>query len=696
MMRKKLNGYMTVFSSLCFALIVSLITVCIDGARLQGARALAYMINDLSLDTLMSYYSKPLFEEYQLLFLDAGFGENKVDENKIKEIVMNNAVENMEKPDNILIPYTSYLSADIAEFDITNMVKAVDNSGKIMEKEITEYMKYAYPAELLTDFEKTADDLKNAEDKKDTNDEHKSLEKAIRNQNNKIFELIEKVDGIRTKKGSISVSGGTPDIVTTYAKKIMYYDKSMSQTGINNADIYNAISPLYIELNKTFKDITDKYNEILDKPEAERQYDMNDEYINNTISALINNTKEAREETEAALTILAQIREASDDVEKKKDEAKKKIDNKDADEDTKNTLKQTIDDMCEGGCIFDEDEMESGLRHNLSIYSQIIELENISSTNTTSENINSRIQAINNCEDYAKTLKIRELSFDYSKFDVNSSSNADDILDSIEDFLDNGILSLVIDDTSTLSEASLSVTPNAVIEGDTDVETVNPVYGKFLTTQYALDYFDNYLEDNSDNTIKYELEYILCGEKTDKGNLTETVLKLAAIREAANLAYLFSSPSKMQEAMTLATTLVGFTGIYPLIKVTQLAIIALWAYAEGIMDARVLLAGGKVDIMKTDDTWMMSLDNLMNKDIKNNTKQSDSGYTYKQYLQFMLYLKNEETVIVRMMDLIEEKMHKLGYTGFAMKNCIYSLDTTSSYDIRNGSRNIKVIAHKNY
>ena len=147
MMRKKLNGYMTVFSSLCFALIVSLITVCIDGARLQGARALAYMINDLSLDTLMSYYSKPLFEEYQLLFLDAGFGENKVDENKIKEIVMNNAVENMEKPDNILIPYTSYLSADIAEFDITNMVKAVDNSGKIMEKEITEYMKYAYPAE---------------------------------------------------------------------------------------------------------------------------------------------------------------------------------------------------------------------------------------------------------------------------------------------------------------------------------------------------------------------------------------------------------------------------------------------------------------------------------------------------------------------------------------------------------------------
>ena len=373
MMRKKLNGYMTVFSSLCFALIVSLITVCIDGARLQGARALAYMINDLSLDTLMSYYSKPLFEEYQLLFLDAGFGENKVDENKIKEIVMNNAVENMEKPDNILIPYTSYLSADIAEFDITNMVKAVDNSGKIMEKEITEYMKYAYPAELLTDFEKTADDLKNAEDKKDTNDEHKSLEKAIRNQNNKIFELIEKVDGIRTKKGSISVSGGTPDIVTTYAKKIMYYDKSMSQTGINNADIYNAISPLYIELNKTFKDITDKYNEILDKPEVERQYDMNDEYINNTISALINNTKEAREETEAALTILAQIREASDDVEKKKDEAKKKIDNKDADEDTKNTLKQTIDDMCEGGCIFDEDEMESGLRHNLSIYSQIIE-----------------------------------------------------------------------------------------------------------------------------------------------------------------------------------------------------------------------------------------------------------------------------------------------------------------------------------
>ena len=59
----------------------------------------------------------------------------------------------------------------------------------------------------------------------------------------------------------------------------------------------------------------------------------------------------------------------------------------------------------------------------------------------------------------------------------------------------------------------------------------------------------------------------------------------------------------------------------------------------------------------------------MNKDIKNNTKQSDSGYTYKQYLQFMLYLKNEETVIVRMMDLIEEKMHKLAATQeYILKN----------------------------
>lgn len=696
-LRKKQDGYMTVFASLCFAIIMSLVTVCIDGARLQGSKALAYMINDMSLDTLMSYYHKTLFEEYQLFFLDAGFGENKVDETKMKEIFVNNAIEISDKQDKSLLSYSELTDAKLSEFEITNMVKAVDANGKIFEKEITEYMKYGFTEQFFEDFKNEADIFSGSQKSLETNDETKSIEKKLKVQNEKIFDLIEKVDGIVTNKGTIQVKGGRLDVKSSFAKKIIYYDKSAQETGINNSDIYNALQNEYIELNKTLAELKDAYDNV-ENTEDTSALSKVDKEIAKTISDLEKALEGVKRETDAALQLLVDIDSAKSDVQKQKEEVKTDIANKNLDEESKKLLTSTVDEMCDGETIYDEEELKKSLEHNKTVYTQLQSMIDTISQDTTSTNIATKIDAIIEADNYAKTLKIKQMSFDYSKFDMNASSGTD-VLDAIEDFLDAGLLSFVVDDVSTLSQSTLTVTPNTVMKGTTDVELVNPLYGKFLTTQYALDYFANYTSDDASNNMKYELEYILCGEDTDKKNLTETVVRIAAVREIANYTYLLTDAAKRQEALDLATALVGFTTLYPLVLVTQFLILGLWAYAEGIMDAKVLLSGGKVPITKDSSTWQLSLNSLMNKDIGlNENKGSDTskGYDYEQYMQFMLYTQKQENILTRMMDMIEEKMHKKGYGQFSMKNCIYLVETRSSYDIKNGYSNISLEARKSY
>lgn len=698
-LRNKQDGYMTVFASLCFAIILSLVTVCIDGARLQGSKALAYMINDMSLDTLMSYYHKALFEEYQLLFLDAGFGENTVNEDKLKEIAINNAIEISEKPDGVLLSYTEFLDADLSELEITKMVKAVDAGGKIFEKEISEYVLLGLGENALEMFLGEVKEFTSSQSSSsDTKDETKSIQKKLTVQNEKVFELLQAVEGIVTKNGTIQIKSNRLSTKSSFAKKIIYYDKSMSETGINNSDIYNALQSEYVELNKVLADFKDAYSSI-ENPDDTKAMSQVDDALKEDISSLESTLKDVVASTNEALKLITGVESAKEDVEKQKEEVKANILKKDLDDATKELLTGSVDEMCGGNSIYDEAELKSSLEHNKNVYEQLLNMIDTISQSTTSTNLSTKIDAIINADNYAKTLKIRQMSFDYTNFDMNANNDAKGVLDSIEEFLDNGLLSLVVEDVSTLSQNTLTVTHNTLLKGETDIETPSAVEAKFYTVEYALDHFASYTSDDANNNLKYELEYLLCGEDTDKANLSETVLKIAAIREIPNLAHLLTDPVKKEEALVLATALVGFIGVYPLVVATQYLILGLWAYAEGIMDAKTLLSGGKVALTKTSETWKTSLDSLMGKSLgldESKGSQDENGLTYNQYLRFMLYLQNQETTITRMMDLIDEKMRKKGYGQFAIKNCIYLVETVSSYDIGNGYGNISIEARKNY
>ena len=66
---KGFRGSVTVFAAMSFMLIVSVILVLIDGARLQGARAMVGMAAQMALDSMFSGYEKELMVPMRVMNL---------------------------------------------------------------------------------------------------------------------------------------------------------------------------------------------------------------------------------------------------------------------------------------------------------------------------------------------------------------------------------------------------------------------------------------------------------------------------------------------------------------------------------------------------------------------------------------------------------------------------------------------------
>ena len=78
-----------------------------------------------------------------------------------------------------------------------------------------------------------------------------------------------------------------------------------------------------------------------------------------------------------------------------------------------------------------------------------------------------------------------------------------------------------------------------------------------------------------DAMLNYEIEYILYGKNSDKQNLAEMTKELALIRSGFNMLYIMTDSEKKEEAYTWAVSLVGATGIEPLVKLVQYTIMYL-------------------------------------------------------------------------------------------------------------------------
>lgn len=249
---------------------------------------------------------------------------------------------------------------------------------------------------------------------------------------------------------------------------------------------------------------------------------------------------------------------------------------------------------------------------------------------------------------------------------------------------DLGISSHAIDLNTTLQKRRLN-------EGNYKPDSKTSISDKVIFDLYLNQEFKSFVDyieiTGNQETLLYEKEYIISGKASDIENLSDVVEKIVWIREGINFVYLLSDQTKLAEAETLATALVGFTGQPPLIFATKLAILAVWAYGESLLDARILLHGGKVDFIKNATNWRISLSNLANiRELLSESNMGDQqGMCYEDYLFLFIGVTSKKDKCFRSMDIIERNIQSLtGIKTFKMDNCLVDIGAEISVISRGG------------
>lgn len=257
------------------------------------------------------------------------------------------------------------------------------------------------------------------------------------------------------------------------------------------------------------------------------------------------------------------------------------------------------------------------------------------------------------------------------------------IFTKIKEWMTNASLTLYIEDQNNISSKTLNISnlPSEDSMPDSNVTFSISTSEKLLYIIYLSDIFSSYTDSPKENQVlSYQLEYILNGDKNDDKNLLDTTLKIQCIRTGLNLAYLYTDSSKRMAARTLAQAAVGLVPVPFIVEFTQLALLSAWAYAEAVIDVRSLLAGNKVPVYKTKETWRLELDDLLVLDQKTSAITTEDGFSYEQYLLLFLFMEFNQNTLYRTMDLIEADMRKNYNSDFRMCKCITAITADFHYN----------------
>ena len=189
------------------------------------------------------------------------------------------------------------------------------------------------------------------------------------------------------------------------------------------------------------------------------------------------------------------------------------------------------------------------------------------------------------------------------------------------------------------------------------------------------------------SVLKYEQEYILSENKKDKDNLAALVRNLSVIRMICNYMALLSDSAKQKEAAAAAAVIVGFTGLEPLVKVVESAILLVWAYEEGIVDIASLLQGKRVPLIKRPSQISLTFPELLAfgrtlvQEKAENMEDSEAGISYSQYLYVFLCLQKQKTTIYRMADIIQFNMKRRYQETFLLNQAIFGCRIRGAYHV---------------
>ena len=251
----------------------------------------------------------------------------------------------------------------------------------------------------------------------------------------------------------------------------------------------------------------------------------------------------------------------------------------------------------------------------------------------------------------------------------------------LEENRKKGILQLVIDNPQGLSSKGIALDglvsermqKGQVNRGNVPLEELSAeeqMLERFFFQEYLLHYMGRYGQEKESGALSYQMEYLLAGKESDTENLKSVANSLCAIREAANAMYLFSSQEKRMEAELLATALSSLCCVPEAEPLFEIVLLLGWSYAESLYDVRMILAGERIPLVKTDKTWHYSLEGAMGDQLNEEHNAVESGLSYEDYLRVFMMFTDEDILTGRAMNMVEADIRLTpGNGAFRLDGC---------------------------
>ena len=234
----------------------------------------------------------------------------------------------------------------------------------------------------------------------------------------------------------------------------------------------------------------------------------------------------------------------------------------------------------------------------------------------------------------------------------------------------SGILGLVLEDGEAVSDERLDSTdlPSALPAAQKNAAHAVLPDDRFRDWLLLVEYTIRHLDcQTTPGGAGCEVEYVLAGKTSDRENLRAVVKRLLGVRFALDLGLLLTDAERKFQADELAFAVAGWTLNPAIVTLVTDVILAVWSAGESINDVKMLLAGGKVPLIKRRDEWRTDLFALGDAD----DTPGSRGLGYEDYLRALLLVRDRGEVTYRVMDVIQRRVRETE-PAFRMKNCIYA------------------------
>ena len=623
------RGSITVFLSLICLLIFALFGTLLETARYTVCKNHATRTLRTSAEGLLTEYSRPLYDHYGLFFIES----NGVPYEKVIGNYAGDTFSAAGKGD------MDFLDGGLEGVRVTDQVYLGDDGAHALQKEIISYMGRMVTKEQLEKFLSQSKELANVEEEAKEIEETVEQEEKAAEMDAELLELMELVDGI-------SVTDGEVTCAKEFVKMFGTGEKTGQNFGVTEGTVWMKMKPHIDDSVKTWN--------------------------------IKNKT-----------TFLARIRRVGEKTKKAIATGKK------LKKEYGNPNRKSADE---------HDKMFITLIENLSVLES-----NQKILSQTEEKL--RTHSVEECKKELEILwkdyDTASIAFDYTG--VNETGGGDNPKDSLGDAWDKGILNLVCEKPSKLSTKSIS-SPDSYAEyyeeqkqsvedyGDrvSDFASEDEVslsgilgdmakYGmdEFCLDQYIEHQFGSYekrIKGDWKQSLDYGWEYIVAGKASDQDNLKSVLNRILLIRTVVNFIALQRDSVRRKEAYAAAAAVVGFTGLAPLITLTQTLILLTWSFSESLVDVAAILRNRHVPVIKNPKELVTSFAEIVQmghdalaKRAMRFGKEKKSTFGYKQYLLLFLALTGQSTRRYRIMDLIQTSMRKNGYGGFQLGSCVYEM-----------------------